>query len=58
MIGNAVDASVPKIIVHGHSPVPEPEVHNNKINIDTGAFATGRLTCLMLEEGIYRYITT
>ena len=47
-----------KIIVHGHSPVPEPEVHTNRINIDTGAFATGRLTCLVLEEGTYRYIAT
>jgi serine/threonine protein phosphatase 1 len=38
-----------KIVVHGHTPAPEPEVRVNRINIDTGAYATGRLTCLILE---------
>jgi serine/threonine protein phosphatase 1 len=39
-----------KVIVHGHTPVREPDVRPNRINIDTGAYATGRLTCLMLER--------
>jgi serine/threonine protein phosphatase 1 len=38
-----------KIIVHGHTPAKEPDVRSNRINIDTGAFATGRLTCLVLQ---------
>ena len=38
-----------KVIVHGHTPVQKPEVLSNRINIDTGAYATGRLTCLVLE---------
>jgi len=38
-----------KIIVHGHTPVPKPDIRPNRINIDTGAYATGQLTCLMLE---------
>jgi diadenosine tetraphosphatase ApaH/serine/threonine PP2A family protein phosphatase len=38
-----------KIIVHGHTPTSEIEVEPNRINIDTGAFATGRLTCLVIE---------
>jgi serine/threonine protein phosphatase 1 len=38
-----------KIIVHGHTPTHEIEVGPNRINIDTGAFATGRLTCLFIE---------
>jgi serine/threonine protein phosphatase 1 len=38
-----------KIIVHGHTPVSKPEIRPNRINIDTGAYATGQLTCLMLE---------
>lgn len=38
-----------KIVVHGHTPVMEPDVRRNRINIDTGAYATGRLTCLRLE---------
>jgi serine/threonine protein phosphatase 1 len=40
-----------KIIVHGHTPVAKPEVRSNRINIDTGAFATGCLTCLKLDGG-------
>jgi serine/threonine protein phosphatase 1 len=38
-----------KIVVHGHTPTREIEVRPNRINIDTGAFATGRLTSLVLE---------
>jgi serine/threonine protein phosphatase 1 len=38
-----------KIIVHGHTPVEHPIFLHNRINIDTGAYATGRLTCLILE---------
>jgi serine/threonine protein phosphatase 1 len=39
-----------KIVVHGHTPTREPEIRINRINIDTGAYATGRLTCLVLED--------
>ena len=45
-----------KIIVHGHTPVPEPDVRPNRINIDTGAYATGRLTCLRLEEDRVEFV--
>lgn len=38
-----------KIVVHGHTPVQEPDIRFNRINIDTGAFATGRLTCMVIE---------
>jgi serine/threonine protein phosphatase 1 len=38
-----------KIIVHGHTPGKNADVRFNRINIDTGAYATGRLTCLILE---------
>jgi serine/threonine protein phosphatase 1 len=47
-----------KIVVHGHSPTVEPEVRPNRINIDTGAFATGRLTCVVLEGERHRFIST
>lgn len=40
-----------KIVVHGHTPVLEPDIRPNRINIDTGAYATGRLTCLIIESG-------
>ncbi len=39
-----------KIIVHGHNPVMDVEFHSNRINIDTGAFVTGRLSCLRIES--------
>lgn len=38
-----------KVVVHGHTPTREPEIRPNRINIDTGAYATGRLTCVVLE---------
>jgi serine/threonine protein phosphatase 1 len=36
-------------VVHGHTPVMHPQICSNRINIDTGAFHSGRLTCLVLE---------
>jgi serine/threonine protein phosphatase 1 len=45
-----------KVVVHGHTPVLEPDVRPNRINIDTGAYATGRLTCLVLEGDKIRFI--
>jgi serine/threonine protein phosphatase 1 len=47
-----------KIVVHGHSYRTEPEVCANRIGIDTGAYATGRLTCLVLEGQGIRFLTT
>jgi serine/threonine protein phosphatase 1 len=47
-----------KIIIHGHSPNEWPEVKPNRVNIDTGAFATGRLTCLVIEDGRGRFLFT
>ena len=38
-----------KIVVHGHTPVPEPDVRSNRINLDVGAYATGRLACLVID---------
>jgi serine/threonine protein phosphatase 1 len=39
-----------KVVVHGHTPVRAPEVHPNRINIDTGAYATGCLSILSIED--------
>lgn len=38
-----------KFIVHGHTPVREPDIRTNRINIDTGAYATGNLTLLSIQ---------
>ena len=45
-----------KVVVHGHTPTDAPEVLPTRINIDTGAFATGQLTCLVLERGSRRFL--
>jgi serine/threonine protein phosphatase 1 len=38
-----------KFIVHGHTPVAKPDIRPHRINIDTGAYATGILTLLLVE---------
>ncbi|MXN67223.1 hypothetical protein GR183_20135 [Stappia sp. GBMRC 2046] len=40
-----------KVIVHGHTPVPEIDVRRQRINIDTGAYFTGNLSVLVLSNG-------
>jgi serine/threonine protein phosphatase 1 len=47
-----------KIVVHGHSISEGVEFRPNRIGIDTGAFATGVLTCLVLEGSDRRLIQT
>ncbi len=47
-----------KIVVHGHTPTREVQVGPNRIDIDTGAFATGRLTCLVIDESSLSVIDT
>ncbi|MGY4330303.1 serine/threonine protein phosphatase 1 [Bradyrhizobium sp. LB7.2] len=38
-----------KYVVHGHTPVSAPDIRPNRINIDTGAYATGNLTLLTIQ---------
>ena len=52
------DMDFGKVVVHGHTPTEAPEVLPNRINIDTGAFATGRLTCLVIEGKDLRFLST
>lgn len=47
-----------KRVVHGHTITTEPEVRHNRIGIDTGAFCSGRLTCLVLEGSATRFLHT
>lgn len=46
------------MVVHGHTISAEPEVRSNRIGIDTGCFASGRLTALVLEGTDRRFIST
>jgi serine/threonine protein phosphatase 1 len=47
-----------KRIVHGHTPVENVDVLQNRINIDTGAYLTGTLSCLVLEGDETRILRT
>lgn len=47
-----------KIVVHGHSISDQPEERANRIGIDTGAYATGRLTCLVLAGTTRHFMQT
>lgn len=37
------------VVVHGHTIRYDPDEQRNRIGVDTGAFLTGRLTCLVLD---------
>ena len=45
-----------RIVVHGHSSGSEAVVRRNRICIDTAAYATDRLTCLVLSGRTRRFI--
>lgn len=46
------DGQFPYIFVHGHTPTADylPDFRTWRIGIDTGAYASGRLTCLSVSE--------
>jgi serine/threonine protein phosphatase 1 len=46
------------VVVHGHTvtATQRPEVHPNRIDIDTGAVFDGPLTCLVLEGTAHRFL--
>lgn len=44
------------VVVHGHTITEAPEDCGNRIGIDTGAYASGRLTAIVLEGTSRRYI--
>ncbi len=47
---------LPAVVVHGHTPAWEPEVRPNRINVDTGAYAGGPLTAVVLEADRLRFL--
>lgn len=44
------------IVVHGHTPRNEAELLGNRIGVDTGAYFSGRLTCVQLQGDKMRLI--
>jgi serine/threonine protein phosphatase 1 len=47
-----------KIVVHGHTISEAPVVLPNRIGIDTGAFHTDRLTCVVLDGSAREFLQT
>jgi len=45
-----------KVVVHGHTPLSAPARTANRISVDTGAYATGILTCAVLEGTSCRFL--
>lgn len=46
-----------RYVVHGHTPVDVARREGMRVNIDTGAFFSGRLTALRIWQGKGRYLT-
>ncbi|MBL4747811.1 MAG: serine/threonine protein phosphatase [Magnetovibrio sp.] len=46
------------MIVHGHSPTSEPTERANRIGVDTKAWTSGILTCLVMQGTHRRFIST
>jgi serine/threonine protein phosphatase 1 len=46
------------VVVHGHTIVPRVQERRNRIALDTGAYQTGALTALGIEDGDKWYLST
>lgn len=47
-----------RVVVHGHTIVDLPQNREHRINIDTGAFVSGRLTALVLRGPERHFLST
>lgn len=47
-----------KVVVHGHTICDMPQDVGYRINVDTGAFVSGRLTCLVLRGTRRQFMST
>lgn len=45
-------------VVHGHAARDTPEVRANRVNVDTRAWASGTLTCLVAQGAKRRFLST
>ena len=45
-------------VVHGHTILPQPVVRKGRIGLDTGAYATGRLTAALIGPGSITFVST
>ncbi|WP_208601686.1 metallophosphoesterase family protein [Rhizobium aethiopicum] len=49
---------LPKLIVHGHTPSDEPDIRPRRLNLDTRAFRSGRLTVARFWQGRVHLFST
>lgn len=54
--GSPADHGV--MVVHGHSIKEQVQKRGNRVGIDTGAYATGVLSCLVIENERMRFLST
>lgn len=47
------DGPLNRCVVHGHTPVADVEVSKWRLNVDTGAYATGKLSAAKLVRGVF-----
>lgn len=52
------DAAFDVKVVHGHTPTDAPYIDDRRINVDTGAYFTGRLTAVKLTGQSVEFIST
>jgi len=55
-LDSAADHGV--VVVHGHTIAPTPEIRQNRIGIDTGAYYSGHLTAVVLGRGTAAFLST
>lgn len=49
--------SLPRYVVHGHTPIDKAKRTGRRVNLDTGAFKTGRLSALRIWQNRGRYLS-
>jgi serine/threonine protein phosphatase 1 len=47
-----------RFVVHGHTPTRLPDIRRNRVNVDTKAFESGMLTCVVLERRERRFLAS
>jgi serine/threonine protein phosphatase 1 len=52
------DCDFGNLVVHGHTPGPEPVVRPNRVGVDTGAWKSGRLTAAAFEGDELTFLQT
>lgn len=46
----SVELNHKPVIIHGHTPAPDPQIAPGRIGVDTGCYATGRLTAVKIQK--------